>query len=75
MPPGATSRGSVPSTVGKPVGKALALLAVVLAWGCASPEERFEEHVSNAEEYLEQEQHLEALIEYRSAMKLQPQNA
>ncbi|MEE8474399.1 MAG: hypothetical protein V3T01_03550, partial [Myxococcota bacterium] len=61
--------------MGKPVGRALCLLAVVLAWGCASPEERFEKHVSNAEEYLEQEQQLEALIEYRSALKLQPQNA
>lgn len=76
MPPGATSRASVPSSaVAPPAGRAFSLLAIALAWGCASPEEQFAEHVERAEEYVEQEQPLEALIEYRSALKLQPQNS
>ena len=76
MPPGVTLRGSVPShAVAPPAGRAFSLLAIALAWGCASPEERFAEHVARAEVYSEQEQPREALIEYRSALKLQPQNA
>ena len=53
----------------------LPLLVVALAWGCASPEERFAEHVARGEEFAERGQAAEALIEYRSALKAQPQNA
>jgi tetratricopeptide (TPR) repeat protein len=53
----------------------LPVLVVALAWGCASPEERFAEHVARGDEFVEQGQVAEALIEYRSALKVQPQNA
>ncbi|MHC4224589.1 MAG: tetratricopeptide repeat protein, partial [Planctomycetota bacterium] len=53
----------------------LPLLVVALAWGCASPEERFAEHVARGDEFAEQGEVAEALIEYRSALKVQPQNA
>jgi tetratricopeptide (TPR) repeat protein len=53
----------------------LPLLVVALAWGCTPAEERFAEHVARGDEFVEQGQIAEALIEYRSALKVQPQNA
>jgi len=53
----------------------LPLLVVALAWGCAPPEERYAEHVARGDEFAEQGQIAEALIEYRSALKVQPQDS
>jgi tetratricopeptide (TPR) repeat protein len=52
-----------------------ALASLVLAVACASPEERLAEHVARADEYIGKEKPREALIELRSALKLDPQNA
>jgi tetratricopeptide (TPR) repeat protein len=51
------------------------LLVAALALACASPEERYVEHISRAEEYIENGQAREAMIEFRSALKLKPRDA
>ncbi len=51
----------------------LCLLALALA--CASPEERYLEHIARGEEYIENGQAREALIEFRSALKVKPRDA
>jgi tetratricopeptide (TPR) repeat protein len=51
------------------------MLALALAWACASPEERFAEHLARGEEYIEQKKPREALIEFRNALKIKPKNA
>jgi cytochrome c-type biogenesis protein CcmH/NrfG len=56
-------------------GPFVLLLALALAWACASPEERFAEHLARGEEYIEQKKPREALIEFRNALKIQPKNA
>jgi len=50
-----------------------ALAAALLA--CTSDADRLAQHLQRAETYAEQGQLSEALIEYRSALKLDPQNA
>jgi len=52
----------------------LVLVAFALT-ACASPEERFAEHVARAEAYVEEGQTREALIEYQSALKIDPDSA
>jgi len=54
------------------LGSLFAALAVV---ACASPEERFAKHMERANEYLEEGNRKEGLIELRNALKLQPRNA
>ncbi|MDH3211547.1 MAG: tetratricopeptide repeat protein [Myxococcales bacterium] len=53
----------------------LVLLVVALAWGCTPAEERFAEHVARADEFAQRGEIREALLEYRSALKIQPQDA
>jgi tetratricopeptide (TPR) repeat protein len=47
-------------------------VALAMALGCASEEQRFREHTEQAEAYLEANQSQEALLELRSALKLRP---
>lgn len=53
---------------------ALALSAACLA-ACASDEEKFATHMERAEGYLAEDKTKEALIEYRSALQIDPKNA
>ncbi len=53
----------------------LLAIAVLLLTACTSPRERLDEHVRRADAYLEEEQLDEALLEFRSALKLEPDNA
>ena len=53
----------------------LLLLAATLVWACASPEERFAEHLERGEQNIEEDKPREALIEFRNALKIQPKNA
>ena len=55
--------------------RALIFLLAAFAAACASEEERFDEHITRAEAYREQEQFREAAIELRSALKLKPESA
>jgi tetratricopeptide (TPR) repeat protein len=55
--------------------RALIVLLAALAAACASEEERFQEHMARAEAYHEAGKFEEAIIELRSALKLQPENA
>jgi tetratricopeptide (TPR) repeat protein len=54
---------------------AAAALGGLLAAGCSSDEKRFAEHLRNAEEYVGAGKQKEALIELRSALQIEPQNA
>jgi tetratricopeptide (TPR) repeat protein len=56
------------------VATILAILVLQGIAGCGSREQRRDEHVSRAEEYLEDGKPSEALIELRNALKLDPQN-
>ena len=47
----------------------VALLAVT---ACQSEEEKLAEHLSRADTYLEEEQYPEAIIEYKSALQIDP---
>jgi tetratricopeptide (TPR) repeat protein len=49
-------------------------LALLLAAGCSSDEEKRAQHLQRADEYAEQGKDREALIELRNALKLDPQN-
>ncbi|MEE9608628.1 MAG: tetratricopeptide repeat protein, partial [Myxococcota bacterium] len=53
----------------------LLALAVLLLAGCASPDERFARHVTRGEEFAQAGQRDEALLEYSSALKIQPDDA
>ena len=55
--------------------RALLLLLAAFAVACASEEERFQEHMTRAEAYREAGKFDEAVIELRSALKLQPESA
>jgi tetratricopeptide (TPR) repeat protein len=59
-----------------PYARARRLLLVAL-WlaACASPEERFAEHVARAEAHIEAGRIRDALIEYQSALKIDPASA
>ena len=50
-------------------------LASPLALGCASPEERFADHVARGAEYAEEGDPQKALLEYNSALKINPGDA
>lgn len=50
-------------------------LAALLCAGCASPEERFAEHVARAEAYLAERHNDEARIELLAALKINPGSA
>jgi tetratricopeptide (TPR) repeat protein len=50
-------------------------LAAILCAGCASPEERFAEHVARAEAYLAERHSDEARIELLAALKIDPGSA
>lgn len=50
-------------------------LCAALLQGCATDEERRQEHVQRAEEYLQDGQAREALLELRSALRLAPRDA
>ena len=54
--------------------RALALAALALV-ACASPEERFAQHLHRADEYLSQGQSQEASIELQAALKIDPHSA
>jgi tetratricopeptide (TPR) repeat protein len=51
------------------------VLAAILCAGCASPEERFAEHVARAEAYLAERRSDEARIELLAALKIDPGSA
>ena len=51
------------------------VLAVLLCAACASPEERFAEHIARAEAYLAEQRDDEARIELLAALKLDPGSA
>jgi Tfp pilus assembly protein PilF len=51
------------------------LLAAVAVAACASDAERRDQHLANAESYLAEGDTRTALIEFRSALELDPQNA
>ncbi len=52
-----------------------ALIAVVACLACSTPEERLAEHLENGALFTEREQFDDAILEYRSALKLDPLNA
>jgi tetratricopeptide (TPR) repeat protein len=56
---------------------ALPCLAAALAVcaACSSPEERFATHMQRAQQFLEEDRVQEAILEFSSALDLQPQNA
>lgn len=51
------------------------MVVLLLVLGCASPEERFAEHVARAQGYIEQGRTDDALIELQSALKIDPDDA
>lgn len=52
------------------------VLLLVVGWlGCADEESRLAEHMKRAEAYLEEEKAAEAVIEYRNALRIAPNNA
>ncbi len=51
------------------------LAAALVVAGCSSEQERVEEHQTRAEEHLEEGRYREALVELRSALALDPQDA
>lgn len=56
-------------------GSLLLLAAVLLAAGCADREAQLAEHLQRGDRYLEGEQYEEAVIEYKSALQLDPNQA
>jgi cytochrome c-type biogenesis protein CcmH/NrfG len=54
---------------------AILLTAALVAAGCSSDEQKFEEHHQRAVRYREQDSLDEALIELRTALAIQPQDA
>ncbi|RMF81033.1 MAG: tetratricopeptide repeat protein [Nitrospirae bacterium] len=56
-------------------GSLLLLAAVLLAAGCADREAQLAEHLQRGDRYLEGEQYEEAVIEYKSALHLDPNQA
>jgi tetratricopeptide (TPR) repeat protein len=59
-----------------PHPRRLALLAATMIWvACTSPEEQFAKHLRTGAELAEQGQIENALLEYRSALKLDPRSA
>ena len=48
---------------------------VALGLACASDEEKFAEHMKNADEYLDEGKTKEAVLEFRSALKINPKSA
>jgi tetratricopeptide (TPR) repeat protein len=55
--------------------RALLLAPVLLLAACASPEERFAEHLERAEKFAAEGSSRDAILEYKNALKLQPENA
>ncbi len=53
----------------------LRIIAALLLAACASPEERLAEHVERGDAYVEEGRLDDALLEFRSALQLQPDNA
>jgi len=52
------------------------LAAVMLLFACCtSPEERLASHMERGEEFLEQDQTKEALLEFQNALKIRPEDA
>jgi tetratricopeptide (TPR) repeat protein len=56
-------------------GRTLSLALALLLGACASPEERFAEHVERAEQLATEGLSQAAILEYKNALKLQPENA
>ncbi|MBW2272293.1 MAG: tetratricopeptide repeat protein [Deltaproteobacteria bacterium] len=48
---------------------------LTLALGCQNDEQKLAEFMERAEQYSEEEQHREAIIEYRNVLKIDPNNA
>ncbi len=53
----------------------LRTIAALLLAACTSPEERLAEHVERGDAYVEEERPADALLEFRNALKIQPDNA
>ena len=51
------------------------LIAVIACLGCSTPEERLAEHLENGARFAERNEFDEAILEYRSALKLAPMSA
>ncbi len=58
-----------------PGARSLLLALALLLGACASPEERFARHVERAEELAAEGDLLAAILEYKNALTLQPENA
>lgn len=54
------------------IAVALAAIAGAALFGCQSDEAKLNEHLSRGDTYLEQEKYKEAIIEYKSALQLDP---
>ncbi len=48
------------------------ILAVLLTWGCARPEQRASKHLEQGRKYLEAKDYARALLELRNAAQLRP---
>lgn len=57
-----------------PVSRFLAVSALALAAACASPEQKLERYVQDAQEFLEEGDLSKAYIQYRNALKIDEEN-
>jgi len=55
--------------------RSTALFAICLLVACSSPEERFAEHVERAEQLVAADETEEAILEYRSALKIDSESS
>ena len=55
--------------------RSAAAFAICMLVACSSPEERFAKHVERAERLAEAGEIEDAILEYRSALKIDPENS